>query len=70
MDHGITPTLLDEVNQEADESLLQDSSFHEFGDLQQQVVVHLEVFWDSSPVETGESTFHAYLHESNPAEQD
>ena len=31
---------------------------------------HLDVFWDSCPVETGEYTFHAYLHESNPAEQD
>ena len=41
-----------------------------FGDLQQQVVLHVDVFWDSSPVETGEQTFHAYLHESNPAEQD
>ena len=43
---------------------------HEFGDIQQQVVLHLEVFWGSSPAETGEHTFHAYLYESNPAEQD
>ena len=27
-------------------------------------------FWNSVPAETGELTFHAYLHESNPAEQD
>ena len=70
MDHGFTPALLDEINQEADDSLLQDSIFDEFGDLQQQVVQHLDVFLDSGPAETGEHTFHAYLHEGNPAEQD
>ena len=70
LDHGITSALLDEINQETDDSLLQDSIFDDFGDLQQQVVQHLDVFWDSSPAEAGEHTFHAYLHESNPAEQD
>ena len=35
MDHGITPALLDEIDQEADDSLLQDLIFDEFGDLQQ-----------------------------------
>ena len=70
LDHGITPGLLDEINAEADDSLHQDSIFEEFGDLQQQVIQHLDVFWDSSPVDTGEHTFHAYFHESNPAEQD
>ena len=48
----------------ADDSLLQDSIFDEFGDLHQQVVQHMDVFWDSIPVETGEHTFHAYLHDS------
>ena len=38
LDHGITPALLDEINQEADDSLLQDSILDEFGDLQQQAV--------------------------------
>ena len=70
LDYSITPALLDEISQEADDSLLQASSFDDFGDLQQQVVQHLHVFWDSSLAETGEHTFHAYLHESNPAEQD
>ena len=50
--------------------MLQDSIFDEFGDLHQQVVQHLDVFWDSSPAETGDHAFHAYRHESNPAEQD
>ena len=70
LDHGITPVLLDEINQGADDSLLQDSIFDEFGDFPQQVVQNLDVFLDSSPGETGEHMFHAYLHESNPAEQD
>ena len=70
LDHGITPVLLDEINQEADDSMLRDSSFDELGDLQEQVVQHLDLFLDSGPAETGEHTFHAYLYESNPAEQD
>ena len=64
LEHGITPALLDEINQEADDSMLQDSIFDKFGDLQQQVVQHLDVFWGSVPAEIGEHTFHAYLHES------
>ena len=70
MDHGITPALLDEINQEDDDSLLQDFIFDEVGDLQQQVVQHLDVIQNSSSAETGENTFHAYLHESNPADED
>ena len=53
LDPGLTPALLDEINKEAHDSLLQDSIFHEFGDLQQQVVQHLDVFWDPSPEEMG-----------------
>ena len=70
LDHGINPSLLDEINQEADDSLLQDKFFDEFGDLQQQVVQHLDVLWDSGPAVNGEHTLHVYLHESNPTEQD
>ena len=44
LEHGLTPGLLDEINQEADDSVLQDTIFDEFGDLQQQVVQHLDVF--------------------------
>ena len=70
LDHVITPAFLDEINHEADDSLLQDSILDEFGDLQQLVALHLGVLCDSSPTETGEHTFHANLPESNPAEQD
>ena len=34
LDQGITPALLDEINQETDDSLLQDSILDQFGDLQ------------------------------------
>ena len=47
LDHGITPSLLEEINQETDDSLLQDSIFDEFGELQHRVVQKLNVFWDS-----------------------
>ena len=68
LDHGITPALLEEIHQEADDSLLKKSMFDEFGNLHQQVVQHLDVFWDSSPTETGEHTFHAHLHQTNPSQ--
>ena len=33
LDHGITPSLLEEINQESDDSLLQDSIFDELGEV-------------------------------------
>ena len=42
-DHCITPAYLDEINQEADDSLLQDTIYDELGDFQQQVVQYLDV---------------------------
>ena len=68
LDHGITPALLGEIHQEADDSPLKDSMFDEFGELHLRVVQHLEVFWDPSHIETGDYPFHAHLHKSNPAE--
>ena len=38
LDHGITPSLLEEINQENDDSLLQDSIFDEYGELQHRAV--------------------------------
>ena len=35
LDHSITSALLEEIHQEADDSLLKDSMFDEFGDLHQ-----------------------------------
>ena len=33
LDHGITPSLLEEFNQDNDDSILQDSIFDEYGEL-------------------------------------
>ena len=70
LDHGITPSLLEEINLETDDSLLQDSIFDEFGELQHTVLQQLNIFWDSNPTESWKHTFHAHLHERNHAEQD
>ena len=70
MDHGISPSLPEEINQETDDSLVQDSIFDEFGELQRRVVQQLNVFWDSNSTESGEHTSHTHLHESTHAEQD
>ena len=70
LDHGITPSLLEEINQESDDSLLQDSIVDNFGELQHRVVQQLNIFWDSNPTASGEHTFHTHVHESNHAEQD
>ena len=59
LDHDIAAELLDEINQEVDDSLHQDSLSDEFIDLHQRVVKHLDVFWDLSTTETGEHAFHA-----------
>ena len=68
--HGITPSLLEEINQDNDDSLLQDSMFDEYGELQHRAVQKLNIFWDPEPTESGEHTFHTQLHDSNHAEED
>ena len=70
LDHGITPSLLEGINQESDDSLLQDSIFDEFGELHHGVIQQLNIFWDAESPESGEHTFHTYLHVSNIAEPD
>ena len=70
LDHVISPSLLEEINQDSDDSLLQHSIFDEFGELQHRVIQQLNVFWDSNSTESGEHTFHTHLHESNHAVQD
>ena len=70
LDHDITPSLLEEINQGTEASLLQDSIFDEFGELQHRVVQQLNAFWDSNYTGSVEHIFHTHLHESNHAEQD
>ena len=55
--HGITPSLLEEINQDNDVSLLQNSIFDEYGELQHRAVQKLNIFWDPHPTEYGEHTF-------------
>ena len=42
-DHGITPSLLEEINQDSEDSLLQDSIFDEFGELNHRVIQQLNI---------------------------
>ena len=44
LNHGITPSLLEEIHQDSDDSLIQDSFFDEFGELQHRVIQQLNIF--------------------------
>ena len=70
LDHGITAALCEEIKQEADDSLLKDSMIMNLNIFTKREIQHLDGFGDSSPSETGEHTFHAHLHQSNPAVED
>ena len=70
LDHEITPSLLEDINQQSDDSLLQYSIFDEYGDLHHRAIQTLNVFCDLPPLPSGEHTTSAHLHESNPAEED
>ena len=70
LDHGITTSLLEEINQDNDDTFLQDSMFDEYGELQHRAIQKSNVFWDPHPTESGDQTFHTQLHESNHAEED
>ena len=70
LDHGITPSLLEEINQDNDDSLLQDSMFDEYGELQHRAVQKMNLVWDPLHTESEEHTFHTQQHERNHAEKD
>ena len=70
LDHGITPSLLEDINQHSDDSLLQDSIFDEYGDLHHRAIQTLNIFCDLPSLPPGEPITHAHLHDSNPAEED
>ena len=46
LDHEITPSLLEDINQHSDDSLLQDSIFDEYGDLHHRAIQTLNIFCD------------------------
>ena len=70
LDHEITPSLLEDINQHSDDSLLQDSIFNEYGDLHHSAIQTLNIFCDPPSLPPGEPITHAHLHDSNPAEED
>ena len=70
LDHEITPSLLEDINQHSDDSLLQDSIFDEYGDLHHRAIQTLNIFCVLPSLPSGEPLTHAYLHDSNPAEED
>ena len=70
LDHEITPSLLEDINQHSDDSLLQDSIFDEYGDLHPRAIQNLNIFGDLPSPPSGEPLTHAYMHDSNPAEED
>ena len=57
---GIVHALLEEIRQEAEDSMLEDSMCDGFEDLHQHQRQHLDGFW----------AFHVHLHQTNPAEED
>ena len=70
LDHEITPSLLEDINQHSDDSLLQDSIFDEYGDLNHRAIQTLNIFCDLPSLPSGEPLIHASLHDSKPAEED
>ena len=70
LDHEITPSLLEDINQHSDDSLLQESIFDEYGDLHHRAIQTLDIFCDLPSLPPGEPTTYAHLHDSNPAEED
>ena len=70
LDHEITPSLFEDINQHSDDSLLQDSIFDEYGDLHHRAIQTLNIFCDLPSLPPGKPITHAHLHGSNPAEED
>ena len=70
LDHEITPSLLEAINQHSDDSLLQDSIFDEYGDLHHRAIQTLNIFCDLPSLPLGEPITHTHQHDSNPADED
>ena len=64
LDHEITPSLLEDINQHSDDSLLQDSIFDEYGDLHHRAIQTLNIFCDLSSLPPGEPITHVHMHET------
>ena len=53
LDHEITPSLLEDINQHSDDSLLQDSIFDEYGDFHHRAIQTLNIFCDLPSLPSG-----------------
>ena len=71
LDHGIPQSLLEDINQLSDASLLQDSIFDAYGVPHHRDIQTLNSsFCDLPSLPPGEPITHAHMHDSNPAEED
>ena len=71
LDHEIPQSLLEDINQHSDASLLQDSIFDAYGEPHHRDIQTLNSsFWDLPSLPPGEPITHAHIHDSNPAEED
>ena len=71
LDHGIPQSLLEDINQHSDASLLQDSIFDAYGEpLHRDTQTLNSSFHDLPSLPPGEPITHAHMHDSNPAEED
>ena len=57
LDHGTTPSLLEEIHQDSDDSLLQDSILDQFGELHHREIQQLNIFWDKNLQNLGSKHF-------------
>ena len=71
LDHAIPPSLLEDINQHSDDSMLQDSIFDAYGEPHHRDIQTLNSsFCDLPSLPPGEPITHAHMHDSNPAEKD
>ena len=71
LDHRIPPSLLEDINQHSDDSMLQDSIFDAYGEPHHRDIQTLNSsFCDLPSLPPGEPINHAHMHDSNPAEKD
>ena len=71
LDHGIPQSLLEDIDQHSDASLLQDSIFDAYGEPHHRDIQTLNSsFCDLPSLPPGEPITHAHMHDSNPAEED
>ena len=69
LDHGIPPSLLEDINQHSDDSMLQDSIFDVYGEPHHRDIQTLNsLFCDLPSLPPGEPITHAHMHDSNPTE--